>query len=126
MKLDVRTISHDQQRYPTCGDYWTDTDGTIQFRISALPGLEDGEFLILIHELIEQYLCAQAGVSEQAIDQFDMAFERARQPGDATEPGDSILAPYHQQHQIATAMERMLASVIGVDWQDYGDKVNQL
>jgi hypothetical protein len=33
-------------------------------------------------------LSRQAGVSERAVDAFDMAYERRRKPGDLREPGD--------------------------------------
>ena len=49
MKINIETISHGQQRYPTPGDYWYDEEGTLQVRISDL-GNELYEKMIAIHE----------------------------------------------------------------------------
>ena len=34
MKINIRTIPHDKQRYETCGDYWTDSEGRIKIVVS--------------------------------------------------------------------------------------------
>ena len=92
------------------------------------------ESLIAIHEAIEATLCLRAGISEEAVNAFDIEFEKARETGrddrsyfvfrdrqvDAdAEPGDQPDAPYYKQHQLATAVERMMAAEMGVDWTTY-------
>ena len=41
-------------------------------------------------------------------------------PGaDLDEPGESLAAPYHHQHQAATEIEMLLAAAMGVSWAEY-------
>lgn len=51
------------------------------------------EFLIGMHEVIEAYLAIRAGVSSDAVDRFDKAYEAKRKPGDDSEPGGDPRAP---------------------------------
>jgi hypothetical protein len=73
------------------------------------------ELLVAAHETIEVYLAIDAGVSPQAVDKFDRAYERRRKPGDGSEPGDDPKAPCHEMHVRATMVERQLARWLGVD-----------
>lgn len=85
--------------------------------------------LVAIHEIVESTLCRGAGVSEADIDQFDMQFEADRKLGrhsDDDEPGDDPKAPYRRQHLMATAIEKMLAAAMGVDWHAYEEAINAL
>lgn len=125
MKINIETIDHEAQRYETCGDYWIDENGTRQIRVSKL-GDTDYEFLIAIHEIIEQRLCEKRGVSEEYITKFDEAYEANRQLGDDSEPGDDPKAPYQREHQIATSIERLLAEIMGIKWQEYEQKITDL
>lgn len=124
----IRSIPHDRHRYETVGDYQTNTDGCMVVSVSQLPDWRF-EFLVGIHEIIEATLCRQAGVTDAAIDHFDMQFEADRalghHPHDA-EPGDDPRAPYRVQHLMATAIEKMLAAAMGVDWQAYEQAINDL
>ena len=41
-------------------------------------------------------------------------------PGkDLDDPGNTTAAPYHGQHMTATAIERVMASAMRVDWAEY-------
>lgn len=122
-KMEVRIIPPHKQRYPTVGDYWTKKDWT-QFRISRME--PDYELLVLVHELIEQYLVSKRGIKEADIDKFDKEFELRRLKGNYDEPGNDPSAPYYNEHQSATFIEQMLAKEIGVDWDEYDDYVNKL
>lgn len=117
---EIKTIPHNEHRYDTVGDYY-DKDGKKLFRISDM-GNEDYEFLVSIHEQIEEYLTRKRGIKCEDIDKFDMYYENARQEGDITEPGNSPLAPYFKEHQFATSIEKQIADELGVDWEEY-DKV---
>jgi DNA polymerase elongation subunit (family B) len=55
---------------------------------------------------------------------FDKAYEARRKRDDDSEPGDDPKAPYYRQHQIATAVERLLAVELGVDWGAYDREVS--
>ena len=124
MNINIKTIPHKDQRYDTCGDYWWDSE-TLQVRISEL-GRADWEFLILIHELIEWFLIHLGGIDVNDIDRFDREYEANRKKGDISEPGNDPKAPYHTQHMIASAFERLLAPVLGVDWGQYEKFIDSL
>ncbi len=127
MDICIKTIPHTEQNYDTVGDYWTNEDGLVEFRISKIG--DDYEFLVLIHELIEQYLTKRRGITEKSICEFDVQYEEERKKGlhpkDA-EPGDDLKAPYRKEHKFATLLERLLAHELGVDWEEYEDIVMSL
>ena len=118
MKINIETIPHTQQRYPTIGDYWDSADGVQQIKVSDMKN-EDYEFLVAIHELIEKHLCRKANIKEEDITNFDIAFEKNRENGNVDEPGNDPQAPYYIQHQFATAIEKEVARALGVDWEEY-------
>ena len=129
MNIEIKTIPNNEQRYPTCGDYFMDENEKLQFRISQM-GNKDYEFLVSIHEQIEQHMLEKRGVSIAEIDAFDIAFEKLREEnptiiGDQ-EPGYMISAPYHKEHCFAEKIERQLAEELGVNWDDYEKTINAL
>lgn len=123
--INILVIPHAEQRYNTVGDYWVDEEGVTQVRISDF-GNPFYENLVLTHELIELTLCQKAGITIDMIDTYDFAFEQNRTPGDASEPGDDPAAPYYEQHQFATKVEKEMAEKLGVDWDTYGARVEEL
>lgn len=125
MKYAIKTIPHSEQRYDTSGDYWIDAMGVHQFRISSM-GNEDYEFLVMVHELIEQYLTQKRGITEQSITEFDVQYEKDRPEGDTSEPGDSLESPYQNEHNLATGIERILCAAMGIKWEDYDSSVVDL
>lgn len=118
MEINIKTIPHDRQRYETCGDYFEDAEGVKHIVVSDM-GNKKFEFLVAIHELVEQALCEDRGISDEVITAFDVAFEAARQPGDTSEPGDDPRAPYCEEHCLATGIERLMCAALGVKWDDY-------
>ena len=128
MKTIIETISHKAQKYPTVGDWRNDPDGTLRIRVSDMKN-EDYEFLIALHELVEQHLCKKRGITFEAVDEFDIEFERQRAKSlslSTAEPGDNRFAPYRNEHCIATGVERIVAAALGVNWSDYETAVNSL
>ena len=125
-KIHMKVIPGKDQRYETCGDYF-ESKGAIQFRISRMF---DWRFhmLVFVHELIEWCLVRHRGIKIATIDAFDIQFEERRklglEKGDA-EPGDDRKAPYYNEHQFATKVERMLAKQLGVNWQQYDKAVQE-
>lgn len=127
MKITIETIPHDQQRYPTCGDWQFVKPDELAIRVSEM-GNPDYSFLIGIHEAVEAWLAVKRsgpGVEKQ-LDAFDMAYEDARKDGDESEPGDDIECPVYLEHQVATGIERILAGLLGVDWNIYNSAVEDL
>jgi hypothetical protein len=119
MRINIETIPHDEQRYPTVGDYWQDGDHSQQVRVSHMPDWRY-EALVAVHELIEMILVKHRGISEQAITEFDVKFEKAREAAQVLgEPGDDPRSPYRSEHFFATNVERLLAAELGVDWFAY-------
>jgi hypothetical protein len=123
LRIVIDTIPHSRQRYPTVGDWQVDKAGNLHITISKMSD-QRYEFLIGMHEAIEAYLAIHAGVSPEAVDKFYKAYEAHRKRGNDSEPGDDPKAPYYRQHQIATAVERLLASELGVDWGAYDREVS--
>jgi hypothetical protein len=136
MKILIETVMHSEQRYPTVGDWQWLTAGecglesaehpgelTLRIRVSEMNDWRC-EALVAVHELIEALLCKQAGISEQEVDAFDTEF--ITREGVHSEPGDSMAAPYHYQHKIASHMEGQLARDLDVSWKDYEKEVDSL
>lgn len=127
-KISIEIIPHGQQRYETPGDYWYDEDGVLQVRVSDL-GNHMYERMVIIHELIEETLTRQKGISEQAITDFDVMYEKKRQQGlhsDTDEPGFDNESPYLLEHTLATAVEMQMCALAGIKWNEYSDAFKDL
>ncbi len=116
-RVAIESIPHSSQRYETIGD-WYDRHGVQIIRVSQMSDWRR-EALVAVHELIEWLIAKHNGVTEAQVDEFDFKFEAARRPGNTDEPGDNPECPVYREHQIATAVERLLAVELGVDWNDY-------
>ena len=117
--IRIEFIDHANQRYPTAGDWLYEGD-VLVLRISRTKD-ERHQQLVAIHEMAEALICNQDGVTAEAVDAFDMG------PGEAlADPGASPDAPYHGQHMIATAIERVMASAMRVDWREYDMALERL
>lgn len=117
-KSNIETIPHSKQRYETIGDWKIDKAGNIKIKVSSL-GDWRFEFLVGIHELIEVVLCRHRGITGQSVDEFDMSHL------DLDEPGEDPQAPYHKEHMLAMDIERMLASELSVDWEEYSKAIDK-
>ena len=128
MRIVIETIPHKKQRYSTVGDWVTDKDGTVHIFVSDM-GNEDYAFLVGLHELIEQKLCAKRGISQQSVDRFDKQFERDRakgKHGEDDEAGDDPKAPYRKEHFFGTNVEALMCGELGLDWRKYEKAVYSL
>ena len=125
MNVRIEIIPHDQQRYPTCGDWILDENGDLVIRVSKLSDWRY-EMLVAVHEFCEVLMCKQVGITQQAVDDFDKNFEAARLPGNEDEPGNDPTAPYIKQHGIATGIESILAAELGVLWKEYEKEIYAL
>ena len=111
MKINIKIIPGNEQRYPTLGDYWIDKKtGDIEVR-STDTGNKDKDFAVILHELVEWYLIDKKGINVGDIDAFDINFENENGVG---EPGDMVGAPYRREHHIADIVERVLLVECGV------------
>jgi hypothetical protein len=129
VKIIIEVIDHANQRYPTCGDYFFDDEGTFHIKVSH-TGDSRYNALIAVHELVESVLIAENEIPIQSIDNFDKSFEILREKypsviGDM-EPGDMTSAPYYREHKFATKIEKLLAEQLGVEWSLYEQRINEL
>ena len=120
MKIILKTIPNKKHRYPTIGDWkiktWCDT-----LKLTILASKEIGRdyaFLILIHELIEAFLCHKHGISDESVVTWDLCHP------DAAEPGDLFGCPYRLEHNQATSVEKLVAVMLGVSWEAYERKLD--
>lgn len=125
MLIQINTsVDKELMRYPTAGDYFFVEDYlTLQVCKQSNP---DYEFLILVHELIEEHLTRKRGITEQSIMDFDLLFEEERYKGihgADDEPGYDLRAPYRKEHIFSENIERLLAQELGVDWIKYGENI---
>lgn len=118
MKIKIETIPHDDQRYNTIGD-WIPTKEGMDIKVSKLCN-QDYEFLIVLHELIEGYICMKRGISDADVTKFDMYWKGHG------EPGDSKAAPYHREHKLATSIEKRISKELGVNWFEYEKTLDNL
>lgn len=125
MKIVIETVPHKSQRYDTVGDWFRDPEGTLHIKVSEEIG-DKAASLVALHELIEVLLCEDRGVTQIAVDKFDVEFEDEREPGNNDEPGDDPNAPYYKEHFFATSIERLMAAELNVDWKLYDDVINEL
>lgn len=77
--------------------------------------------MVLIHEMIEEYLCRKKKITHKMIDDFDMS-EYGRSLSD---PGSDPQAPYHSQHMFALWIEQMLCEKLGISWNKYNKFMNE-
>jgi hypothetical protein len=127
MRINIKSIPVKSMRYSSAGDYWIDKKGTLQVRVAECD--ERYEWLVLLHELVEMFICLQEKISFASIDKFDIQYEKDRDRGahgDTDEPGDDPDAPYANPHCIATAVERMLCGYLGIQWKVYENCLNHL
>lgn len=125
MLITIVVIDHAQQRYETIGDWQWSSKGDLTITVSDM---KDWRYNLLVarHELDEAILCRDKSISQKEVDQFDVAYEAVRLDGDTSEPGDDPKAPYYNEHQFATKLEREMARELNVDWEKYNEAVNSL
>jgi len=125
VNVKIVTIPHEEQRYPTVGD-WVVNGDNLYISVSKMSDPRY-ELLVAVHELVEVLLCKERGISQELVDKFDMEYEASRSEWDTTsEPGDAAGAPYRKEHFFATTVERLLAAELGVDWEKYEAEVQAL
>lgn len=136
LKIEIESIPHSDQRYPTCGDwYFEDREGgrVLVIKVSEEMG-EHSAFLVAVHELVEVWLATARGVTVQQVDDFDIAYEKAHREGgtlegkrlDESEPGDDPTCPVFKEHGVATAIEALLCAELGIPWHVHDKAVEDL
>jgi hypothetical protein len=127
LDIHIKTIPHEEHRYPTLGDYWKTENGKQEIRISDM-GNDDYAFLVAVHELIEWYLTEKRGIKEEDIKAFDEKFETERLQGlhaDEEDGGMDPRAPYIKEHTLATNIEKELTRELGIAWDKYSADITK-
>lgn len=128
MKITIESIPHKHHRYETVGD-WFWRKKHLVIRVSKMKN-PDYILLVAIHELVEAWLCFRRGISERSVTKFDKEFEEKRSNhqflGGVSEPGDHPEAPYFDEHQFATKIERMVAEELEINWRKYEKTLDSL
>jgi len=119
IEFDFKTIPLVQQRYSTLGDYYRITPTRWAFRVARFKD-DRYALLVFIHEFVEFLLTQEHGITEEEITKFD------KDHLDVDEPGALSGAPYHKEHMIAEAIERIVAGYLGIDWNDYEKACNEV
>ena len=129
MNIHILTVPNEQikERHGFTGaDWWFEGNGDLHVRVAA--ELEDWReaMALAMHEAAEALMCRHLGVTVQQVDDYDEKFEREH-PGDGTtNVGDISDCPYRLPHNAATAVERVLTTVLDVPWQAYDDRLAAL
>jgi hypothetical protein len=124
IKIRVKTIPHNKQRYNTAGDYWDDK-GQKEIRVSELSN-PIHEFIIAVHEIVEAYLTEARGIKEQDILKYDVEKLKHLKDPNRLDPGHDPKAPYHKEHMFAEKIEKMLAKEFAVNLEEYQAELDKL
>ena len=120
MKLDIKIVPQEQQRFTTIG-YWEDDGENVIITISQMS---DWRFIIavLFHELIELFWCRANSVTQAQCDEWDESYEKLYKSGEkdlTEEPGDDPNCPYFDGHQWGGNLEWLVVKVLRASWKDY-------
>ena len=108
----VKVIPHLEQRYRTMGDYIREADGTVTISVSH-TGNPDVNFIVSLHEMIEEYLTHKRGIPEPVIFRFDIDHP------ELDDPGMDPRAPYHREHFFCDIIDRLLCEQLGITYEFY-------
>lgn len=123
-RIVIEEIAIEHHRYPTLGDYYFERGDLI---IKIAEGFSNSAFAcMVIHELVELFMCERDSVPHWLIDQFDTFFESRLDVGPEAEPGEDPTCPYRKQHRAAENLERLFADYLGYDWLTYQDEFDSL
>jgi hypothetical protein len=122
--IQVQIIKHEDQRYPTVGDwvFGEDTPAKMHNLLVSVSqtGNQDYNDLVAVHEIIEAILCKANGVLDEVVTNWD------RDHIDHPDPGSIPGCPYYREHYFATIVEKMRASELGVNWDEYEEALEKL
>jgi hypothetical protein len=119
MNINIKVIPESEQRYEVNGaDWFFDEFGDLQVRVSPMSDWRY-EMALAMHEAFEACLCKNNGVSQSQVDRFDMDFDLAHPDQPDLNAGDEQTAPYRQEHNYATIVDRLFIGACGLNWKDY-------
>lgn len=118
------SVPEEMIRCDQTGD-WSYSDYSITAFVSE-KCCPESQLAILIHELVEAYLCKRDAIKESEVCDFDEMFEKERKSGlhkETEEPGDDPRAPYREQHMAATHVERAVCAALDILWVSHEQEI---
>ena len=129
MKIEIKSIPQNEQRFTTQGDWWEDEDSeTLQIRVTEMDNLKYW-FTVLVHELVEICFCRILGVTTWQADEFDMTWERELSNGLhnlTDEAGEDSRCPYRVGHMAGEKAELIMSLLLGFDFDEYCEYCDNL
>ena len=120
LDIIIKQIPPIFQEYETWGNY-KKIENTTYFLISD-HGNDFFTKLTLIHEIIEYTLLEYKDANLEALDKFDIEFEKDPKRVEMYgEPGNDPDCPYKKEHEIAEIVARMMCMHLGVDYELYNN-----
>jgi hypothetical protein len=116
-------IPDSEQRETVDGaDWFFDGAGDLQVRVSPMSDWRY-EFALAVHEAFEAALCKNNGVTQKAVDDFDLAYDLSHPDQPDLNAGDDQAAPYRAEHNYSTIVDRLFIGACGLNWKDYDDEL---
>jgi hypothetical protein len=123
MNINIKIIPESEMRAEVNGaDWFFDDKGDLQVRVSPMSDWRY-EILLQFHEAIEAVICHKNGVKQADVDTFDLEYDKTHTFDD--DAGDDPKAPYRLEHNYATAIERVMACALGVEWGPYEKELRE-
>ncbi len=128
MNITIMTVPNDwvaKRKGFTGADWWWDHRGVLQIRVAEELTDWRERAVLIVHELVEALLCKFMDIPVEKVDEFD-TLHQSEETDPAFNSGDHPDAPYRIPHMFATAVERVLAGVMGIDWVGYDKRLSAL
>lgn len=129
MTINIQAVPNEEIKLRkgfTGADWWWDNNGDLQVRVASELTDWREQACLMIHEAAEALMCLHLDVTVPMVDDYDAKFEREHPDDKTTNVGDLPDCPYRIPHNAATAMERTMATVLDVSWQQYDDRLAAL
>lgn len=122
-EIRIRLIKHSNQRVKEeVGDWFYDAElDRITVFVSRMSDFRS-ELAVALHEAYESVAYLSSGKDQTDVDFFDKKFYMENKTGEA---GDSIHAPYRNEHIAATFIEKDVCDQLELDWPLHEQNVNE-
>ena len=111
--------------YPDIGSWKVNADNSPAFIGAADTGSDISNMGILLHEIIESFLCWTHGVKEADVSKFDQEWFTGKHE-DNEEPGNDPKSPYREQHKIAETFEQGFIAACGMTWDKHSENCRKV
>ena len=125
--IQIVAVPQEKIRAEQVGDWMYTNDSIVVYVLETLS--PESQLAVAIHELQEAFLCRKKGITDFVVCAFDKQFEDERKNGhhnEDAEPGDDPRAPYREEHQAATFVERAVCAALGINWNNHCNGIIEL